>query len=115
MLLFIVACATSLSYALTYTDDPQQIAELLVSGRTGKGSQLFLLLTIVILVILAPFWSGALALIIFGADSENRSPFSLVSAAHFRHRMIMAMGFGLFFHRLSDSVLYTTLPFAAWR
>ena len=50
VLLFIVACATSLSYALTIQMIPQQIAELLVSIGVGQGAWLFLLLTIVILV-----------------------------------------------------------------
>ncbi|VTN14282.1 Neu5Ac permease [Raoultella terrigena] len=65
VLLFIVACATSLSYALTIQMIPQQIAGLLVGIGVEQGAWLFLLLTIVILIIFGAVLEGAPALIIF--------------------------------------------------
>jgi tripartite ATP-independent transporter DctM subunit len=107
VLLFIVACATSLSYALTIQMIPQQIAELLVSIGVEQGAWLFLLLTIVILVIFGAVLEGAPALIIFAPILVPIAVQLGFSPLHFGIIMIMAMGFGLFSPPIGLG-LYTT-------
>jgi len=96
VLLFIVACATSLSYVLTIQMIPQQIAELLVSIGQSRGSLIFLLLTIFILIVFGAVLEGAPALIIFAPILVPIAVQLGFSPLHFGIVMILAMGFGLF-------------------
>ena len=107
VLLFIVACATSLSYALTIQMIPQQIAELLVGIGMEQGAWLFLMLTIVILIIFGAVLEGAPALIIFAPILVPIAIQLGFNPLHFGIVMIMAMGFGLFSPPIGLG-LYTT-------
>ncbi|RWR00649.1 C4-dicarboxylate ABC transporter permease [[Pantoea] beijingensis] len=107
VLLFIVACATSLSYALTIQMIPQQIAELLVTVGHQYGAWIFLCLSIVILVIFGAVLEGAPALIIFAPILVPIATQLGFSPLHFGIVMIMAMGFGLFMPPMGLG-LYTT-------
>ncbi|MBJ9816319.1 TRAP transporter large permease subunit [Citrobacter koseri] len=107
VLLFIVACATSLSYALTIQMIPQQIAELLVGIGMEQGAWLFLLLTIVILIIFGAVLEGAPALIIFAPILVPIAIQLGFNPLHFGIVMILAMGFGLFSPPIGLG-LYTT-------
>lgn len=107
VLLFIVACATSLSYALTIQMIPQQIAESLVSIGANYGAWLFLILTIVILILFGAVLEGAPALIIF---APILVPIALqlgFNSLHFGIVMVLAMSFGLFCPPIGLG-LYTT-------
>jgi len=107
VLLFIVACATSLSYVLTIQMIPQQIAELLVSIGQSQGSWVFLLLTIVILIVFGAVLEGAPALIIFAPILVPIAIQLGFNPLHFGIVMILAMGFGLFSPPIGLG-LYTT-------
>lgn len=107
VLLFIVACATSLSYVLTIQMIPQQIAELLVGIGQSQGGWLFLLLTIVILIVFGAVLEGAPALIIFAPILVPIAVQLGFNPLHFGMVMILAMGFGLFSPPIGLG-LYTT-------
>ncbi|OCG10329.1 C4-dicarboxylate ABC transporter permease [Gilliamella sp. wkB178] len=96
MLLFIVASATSLSYALTIEMIPQKCADILVSIGNNHGAWLFLLVSIIILIIFGSVLEGAPALIIF---APILVPIAIQLGFHPLHYgivMVFAMGFGLF-------------------
>ncbi|AHF77382.1 TRAP dicarboxylate transporter subunit [Sodalis praecaptivus] len=107
VLLFIVACATSLSYVLTIQMIPQQIAELLVGIGQSEGAWVFLLLTILILIIFGAVLEGAPALIIFAPILVPIAVQLGFNPLHFGIVMILAMGFGLFSPPIGLG-LYTT-------
>ncbi|MGC3964687.1 MAG: TRAP transporter large permease subunit [Rhodocyclaceae bacterium] len=96
MLLFIVAAAGSLSYALTIEMIPQQIAHLLGSIGSSHGSWLFMLLTIVIVTLFGAVLEGAPALIIF---APILVPIALqlgYNPLHYGILVVLSMGLGLF-------------------
>ncbi|KNC91680.1 TRAP transporter large permease subunit [Trabulsiella odontotermitis] len=107
VLLFIVACATSLSYVLTIQMIPQQIAELLVGIGHSQGAWVFLLLTIIILIVFGAVLEGAPALIIFAPILVPIAVQLGFNALHYGIVMILAMGFGLFSPPIGLG-LYTT-------
>ena len=107
MLLFIVACATSLSFALTIEMIPQQCAQLLVAIGADYGPWLFLLLSIVILIIFGAVLEGAPALIIFAPILVPIATQLGFNPLHYAIVMILAMGFGLFSPPIGLG-LYTT-------
>lgn len=107
VLLFIVACATSLSYVLTIQMIPQQIAELLVGIGQSQGAWVFLLLTIIILIVFGAVLEGAPALIIFAPILVPIAVQLGFNALHYGIVMILAMGFGLFSPPIGLG-LYTT-------
>lgn len=96
MLLFIVAAATSLSYALTIEMIPQKCAEILVSIGNNHGAWLFLLLSIFILIIFGSVLEGAPALIIFAPILVPIAIQLGFDSLHYGIVMVFAMGFGLF-------------------
>lgn len=107
VLLFIVACATSLSYALTIQMIPQMIADALVAIGFSHGAWLFLILTIVILIIFGAVLEGAPALIIFAPILVPIAVQLGFDPLHFGIVMVLAMGFGLFSPPIGLG-LYTT-------
>lgn len=96
MLLFIVAAATSLSYALTMEMIPQRIAEWLVSLGHDYGPGTFLVLSIVIVMIFGAVLEGAPALIIFGPILVPIGVQLGFNPLQYASVLIIAMGFGLF-------------------
>ncbi|MBS1157133.1 MAG: dicarboxylate transporter, DctM subunit [Proteobacteria bacterium] len=107
MLLFIVAAATSLSYALTMEMIPQKIAEALVSLGNNYGSGIFLILSIVMVAIFGAVLEGAPALIIFAPILVPIGVQLGFDPLHFATVLILAMGLGLFSPPIGLG-LYTT-------
>ena len=96
MLLFIVAAATSLSYALTMEMIPQKIAASLVSLGTNYGPGLFLVLSIVMVAVFGAVLEGAPALIIFAPILVPIGVQLGFNPLHYATVLIIAMGLGLF-------------------
>ena len=96
MLLFIVAAATSLSYALTMEMIPQKLAAHLVSLGTDYGPGLFLALSIVMVAVFGAVLEGAPALIIFAPILVPIGVQLGFNPYHYATVLIISMGFGLF-------------------
>jgi tripartite ATP-independent transporter DctM subunit len=96
MLLFIVAAATSLSYALTMEMIPQRIAASLVSLGTDYGPGTFLVLSIVMVAVFGAVLEGAPALIIFAPILVPIGIQLGFNPLHYATVLIIAMGLGLF-------------------
>jgi tripartite ATP-independent transporter DctM subunit len=96
MVLFIVAAAQSLAYALTLQQIPHALAELMVRLSTGHGPWLFLLLSIFILIFMGSVLEGAAALIIFGPLLMPVARQLGVDPLHYGVVLVIGMGIGLF-------------------
>ncbi len=96
MLMFIVAAATSLSYALTMEMIPQRIAQWLVALGHNYGPSVFLVLSIVMVAIFGAVLEGAPALIIFGPILVPIGVQLGFNPLHYASMLIIAMGLGLF-------------------
>ncbi len=95
-ILFIVAAATSLSYTLTIEQIPQWVAGQLVEFGQLYGSQIFLILSVLIMIIFGAVLEGAPALIIFGPLLTPIAVQLGINPLHFGTLVVVAMGFGLF-------------------
>lgn len=96
MLLFIVAAAGSLSYALTIQMIPQTMAETLVSLARHYGGGLFLALTLLMVIVFGAVLEGAPALIILAPILVPIATQLGYSPLHYGILVVLAMGFGLF-------------------
>ena len=96
MLLFFVAAATSLSYALTMEMIPQRIAASLVSLGTDFGPGTFLVLSIVMVAVFGAVLEGAPALIIFAPILVQIGIQLGFNPLHYATVLIIPMGLGLF-------------------
>lgn len=96
MLLFIVAAAGSLSYALTIQMIPQTMASFLVSVGQTEGSVLFLFLTLVMVTVFGSVLEGAPALIIFAPILVPVAAQLGYSTLHYGILVVLCMGLGLF-------------------
>jgi C4-dicarboxylate transporter, DctM subunit len=96
MLLFIVAAATSVAFALTIELIPQRMAAFLIEIGQVHGSWLFMLLSIVLLAVFGAVLEGAPALIIFGPILVPIAQQLGFSPIHYASVLIIAMGIGLF-------------------
>lgn len=96
MLLFIVAAATGLSYALTMEMIPQQMAAHLVAIGTNYGPGVFLVLSIVMVAVFGAVLEGAPALIIFAPILVPIGVQLGFNPLHYATVLIIAMGLGLF-------------------
>ena len=96
MLLFIVAAATSVSFALTIELIPQGVAEILIGLGRHEGPWLFMLLSIALLVVFGAVLEGAPALIIFGPILVPIAAQLGFDPLHYACVLIIAMGLGLF-------------------
>ena len=96
MLLFIVAAATSLSYALTMEMIPQKLAAHLVSLGTDYGPGVFLVLSIIMVAVFGAVLEGAPALIIFAPILVPIGVQLGFNPLHYATVLIIAMGLGLF-------------------
>jgi tripartite ATP-independent transporter DctM subunit len=95
-ILFIVAAATSLSYTLTIEQIPQWVAGQIIEFGHLYGSQVFLILSVLIMIVFGAVLEGAPALIIFGPLLTPIAVSLGVNPLHFGTVMVVAMGFGLF-------------------
>jgi tripartite ATP-independent transporter DctM subunit len=95
-ILFIVAAASSVSFALTIQQIPQQLSGVMVELGHRFGANGFVLASTLLMIVFGAILEGAPALIIFG---PLLTPIALqlgVSPLHFGTVMVVAMGFGLF-------------------
>ena len=96
LVLFIVAAAQSLAFALTLQQVPQTLAHAMIALTQSGGIWLFMLLSIAILIVMGSVLEGAAALIIFGpllvpvAGQLGIAPLQLGVV------LVIAMGIGLF-------------------
>jgi len=95
-ILFIVAAASSVSFALTIQQIPQQLSGFMMDLGHRFGAYGFVLASTLLMIAFGAILEGAPALIIFG---PLLTPIALqlgVSPLHFGTVMVVAMGFGLF-------------------
>jgi tripartite ATP-independent transporter DctM subunit len=95
-ILFIVAAASSLSFALTIEQIPQLVSATMISFAHQYGSTMFILLSVLMMIVFGAVLEGAPALIIFGPLLTPIAQQLGVSPLHFGTVMVIAMGLGLF-------------------
>ncbi|MBI2771290.1 MAG: TRAP transporter large permease subunit [Burkholderiales bacterium] len=95
-ILFIVAAASSLSFALTIEQIPQLVSGAMIAFAHQWGSTMFILLAVVMMIIFGAVLEGAPALIIFGPLLTPIAQQLGVNPLHFGTVMVIAMGLGLF-------------------
>ncbi len=95
-ILFIVAAASSVSFVLTIQQIPQYLAGAMVSFAHAWGSQMFIVLAALVMIVFGAVLEGAPALIIFGPLLTPIAVQLGVHPLHFGVVMVIAMGFGLF-------------------
>jgi tripartite ATP-independent transporter DctM subunit len=95
-ILFIVAAATSLSFALTIEQIPQQVSAVMIAFAHRYGSLTFLLLSVLMMILFGAVLEGAPALIIFGPLLTPIASQLGIHPLHFGTVMVIAMGLGLF-------------------
>lgn len=95
-ILFVIATASSLAFALSI----QQLPGLLQHAMTGLavqyGSTAFLLVSVLLTIVFGTILEGAPALILFGPLLAPIAGQAGVHPLHFGTVMVIAMGFGLF-------------------
>lgn len=95
-ILFIVASASSVAYALTIEQIPQSLAAAMVEAAHAYGVWLFLLIAIGLLIVFGAVLEGAPALIIFGPLLTPVAVQLGLNPIHFGIVLVIAMGLGLF-------------------
>jgi len=95
-ILFIVAAASSVSFALTIEQIPQLVSASMIAFANDYGSVMFLLLSVGIMIIFGAVLEGAPALIIFGPLLTPIAQQLGIHPLHFGTVMVIAMGLGLF-------------------
>ena len=95
-ILFIVAAATSLSFALTIEQIPQHVSATMIAFAHQYGSLMFLLLSVLMMIVFGAVLEGAPALIIFGPLLTPIASQLGIHPLHFGTVMVIAMGLGLF-------------------
>jgi len=95
-ILFIVAAASSLSFALTIEQIPQLVSGTMISFAHQYGSTMFILLSVLLMIVFGAVLEGAPALIIFGPLLTPIAQQLGVNPLHFGTVMVIAMGLGLF-------------------
>ncbi|RRH82782.1 TRAP transporter large permease subunit [Variovorax beijingensis] len=95
-ILFIVAAASSVSFALTIEQIPQLVSTAMISFAQQYGSVMFILLSVGIMIVFGAVLEGAPALIIFGPLLTPIAQQLGIHPLHFGTVMVIAMGLGLF-------------------
>jgi tripartite ATP-independent transporter DctM subunit len=95
-ILFIVAAASSLSFALTIEQVPQLVSASMIAFAQHWGSTMFILLAVAMMVVFGAVLEGAPALIIFGPLLTPIAQQLGIHPLHFGTVMVIAMGLGLF-------------------
>ena len=95
-ILFIVAAASSVSFALTIEQIPQLVSSTMVAFARDYGSGMFLMLSVLIMIVFGSVLEGAPALIIFGPLLTPIAQQLGINPLHFGTVMVIAMGLGLF-------------------
>lgn len=95
-ILFIVAAASSVSFALTIQQIPQFLSSTMIAFAHQYGSTMFVLLSVLMMIVFGAVLEGAPALIIFGPLLTPIAAQLGVNPLHFGTVMVIAMGLGLF-------------------
>jgi tripartite ATP-independent transporter DctM subunit len=95
-ILFIVAAASSVSFALTIEQIPGLLSGVMVSFGSHYGATMFLLLSVLIMIVFGAVLEGAPALIIFGPLLTPIAQQLGINPLHFGTVTVVAMGLGLF-------------------
>jgi tripartite ATP-independent transporter DctM subunit len=95
-ILFIVAAASSVSFALTIEQIPALVSGVMVSFGTHYGAAGFMLLSVLIMIVFGAILEGAPALIIFGPLLTPIAQQLGINPLHFGTVAVVAMGLGLF-------------------
>jgi tripartite ATP-independent transporter DctM subunit len=95
-ILFIVAAASSVSFALTIQQIPQYLSTTMIAFAHQYGSTMFVLLSVLMVIVFGAVLEGAPALIIFGPLLTPIAAQLGVHPLHFGTVLVIAMGLGLF-------------------
>src|SRR5882672_6395866 len=95
-ILFIVAAASSVSFALTIQQIPQYLSDTMVALGHEHGPQAFVVVSALLMIVFGAILEGAPALIIFGPLLAPIAQQLGVHPLHFGTVMVIAMGLGLF-------------------
>jgi tripartite ATP-independent transporter DctM subunit len=95
-ILFIVAAASSVSYALTILQIPQYLSSAMIALGHNYGSNSFVVVSVLLMILFGAVLEGAPALIIFGPLLAPIAMRLGVHPLHFGTVMVIAMGLGLF-------------------
>jgi tripartite ATP-independent transporter DctM subunit len=95
-ILFIVAAASSVSFALTIEQIPNLLSGVMISFGSHYGATMFLLLSVLIMIVFGAVLEGAPALIIFGPLLTPIAQQLGINPLHFGTVTVVAMGLGLF-------------------
>ena len=95
-ILFIVAAASSVSFALSIQQIPQYLSDAMVTLAHQYGSQTFVVVSALLMIVFGAVLEGAPALIIFGPLLTPIAQQLGVHPLHFGTVMVIAMGLGLF-------------------
>ena len=95
-ILFIVAAASSVSYALTILQIPQYLSAAMIWLGHNYGSNSFVVVSVLLMILFGAVLEGAPALIIFGPLLAPIATRLGVHPLHFGTVMVIAMGLGLF-------------------
>ena len=95
-ILFIVAAASSVSFALTIQQIPQYLSATMIAFAHQYGSTMFVLLSVLMVIVFGAVLEGAPALIIFGPLLTPIAAQLGVNPLHFGTVLVIAMGLGLF-------------------
>lgn len=95
-ILFIVAAASSVSYALTILQIPQYLSSAMINLGHQYGSNSFVVVSVLLMILFGAVLEGAPALIIFGPLLAPIAMRLGVHPLHFGTVMVIAMGLGLF-------------------
>lgn len=95
-IMFIMAAATAVSFALTIEQVPQQLSSALVGLGHSHGPDAFLLIAVALMVVFGAVLEGAPALVIFGPLLTPIAVQLGIDPLHFGVVSVVAMGLGLF-------------------
>ncbi|AZE10929.1 TRAP-type C4-dicarboxylate transport system, large permease component [Pseudomonas chlororaphis subsp. aureofaciens] len=95
-ILFIIAAASSLAFALTILQIPSIISDFMLALAHDYGPVAFMITSVIIMVVFGAVLEGAPALIIFGPLLVPIAVQVGVSPFHFGTVAVIAMGLGLF-------------------
>lgn len=95
-ILFIVAAASSLAFALTIEQIPHYISDTMVHLGHTYGIYAFMIVATLIMIFFGAILEGAPALIIFGPLFVPIATSLGINPLHFGVIMVVAMGFGMF-------------------
>jgi tripartite ATP-independent transporter DctM subunit len=95
-ILFIMAAASGVAFALTVLQIPSMLSTTLLGLAHHYGSVAFLAVSVVIMIVFGAVLEGAPALIIFGPLLVPIATQAGINPLHFGTIAVVAMGFGLF-------------------